>query len=272
VKQTLHPLVLTLAVAGILCGCTRQPAAPSVTTIAPKAAEWAQQLAWGPSQFSAIRSSALLGVYLTHHLMNEIVFHSALAGVTAQMSFLSESSQEQEESFAILETLGSILQVNVPDMLNRSPVRSTAFDIYVGNLQTLGTQAQSHVDNLEIEMVALNKERREKRSTAAKTQSLLTRAIRDGDFSTAGELQKNLIAQEGEAAVVETQVEEQRSIKNLMNDMIDVAEKRLTVMTANRAALLAGITVIDLPGVEDLGILEKGKRSNGSIFDPATLN
>lgn len=206
--------------------------------------------------------------------MWEVVFHSALDGVSAQMAFLSETTQEQDESFALLETLGSILQVDVPDMLNRSPVRSTAFDVYVSNLQNLGKRAQTHLDGIIQHLDTMNDDRRTKRTAAAKTQNTLNRAIREGDFATASDLQKNLIDQEAEVAAIETEIDQERSIKNLFEDMLDVAEKRLTVMTANRAALLQGITVVDLPGAEDLGVLKGGRSfggSAGSIFDPETL-
>jgi hypothetical protein len=264
-------LLLTVAAAASLGGCVRQADVPSLTTIAPRAAEWALRIATGSSGFSAIRSSALLGVYLTDHLLREIVFRSAIAGVTAQMEFLSESSQEQEESFALLETLGSILQVDVPDMLNRSPVRSAAFDVYITNLQNLTKRAIDHVAGLEQEIDTLNDERRTQRADAARTQSTLNRAIRDGDYATASELQKDLIGLEGEVATLDAQLDEKRSIKNLMEDMIDVANDRMAVMAANRAAILAGITVVDLPGAEDLGVLEQGRRSRNNIFDPGTL-
>jgi hypothetical protein len=261
-----------LVLATSLAGCVGRDGTPSVTTIAPKAAEWALRIVRGQSEYSAVRSSALLGVYLTHHLLREVVFGSALDGVMAQMSFLSESSEEEDESFALLETLGSILQVDVPDLLNRSPVRSTAFDIYVTNLQNLAKRAISHVEGLNLEIDTLNDARREQRAETARTQSTLNRAIRDGDFATASDLQKSLIEMETELATLEAQLDELRSIRSLMEDMIDVADERLTVMAANRAAMLAGITVVDLPGAEDLGVLESGgRRSSRSIFDPGTL-
>lgn len=274
VQQRVRPLLLTLALTGSLVGCAKQTEVPAATTIAPRAVSWTQQLTTG-NYLSSIRSSSLLGVYLSHHLLQEVIFRSALAGVTAQMAFLSESSQEQDESFALLETLGSILQVDVPDMLNRSPERSAAFDTYVSNLQNLSKQGKTHLDGVIQHLEDLNRDRRTKRAEASKNQSLLNRAIRDGDFSTASGLQKNLIEQEGAVAVVETEIDQQRSIKNLFEDMLDVADRRLAVMVANRAAILAGITVVDLPGAEDLGVLRNGtrlERSGGSIFDPETLN
>lgn len=266
-------LLLAIVLLSTVTACTRTKSS-SITTIAPRAVVLTQEIVFGKTTTSIIRGGALLGVYSSQHLVSSIVFRSALAGIVAQQSFLSESAQEQEESFALLETLGSLLQVDVPDMLNRSSVRSQAFDIYISNLQTVGGRANTQVERLETQIDATNAVRRTQRSEAAQTQSQLNRAIRNEDYTTASDLQKKLIELEGKVAVTEAEMDKLRSIKNLLTDMIDTANSRFAVMTANREALLAGIKVIDLPGAKDLGILDKGsrfKQSGGSIFDPQTL-
>lgn len=267
-------LLVLLSISSSLAGCLSQVQKDYPMTIAPKATQWTQRIGTGNTQPPNIRSSALIGVYISHHLISEIVFHSALAGVSAQEAFLSESSQEQEQSFALLETMGAILQVDVPDMLNRSDIRSNAFDTYITNLQNIGKRMNDEVTSADTELEALNATRRAQRSDAAASQSIINRAIRNSDFATASDAQKTLIEQDGKLAVTEGQIDRVRSIKNLMENMIKIAEKRLSLMTANRAAILAGVKVTDLPGAEDLGILEQGRtfrQSGKSIFDPETL-
>lgn len=259
-----------LALTIVLAACGKSADVPSVQTIAPRATALTVQLATGYRP--TIRSSALLGVYLSQHMISEVVFGSALAGIAAQMSLIPQTSEAQEESFALLETLGSILQVDIADMLNRSSDRPTAFDTYITNLQNLTKRAQSNLESITQKLSDIGKERRAASATAAKTQSLLNTAIRNGDFTTAGDLQKTLIGQKATVSKLETDANEQTSLKNLFTKMIDVATKRITVMAANRPAFLAGVTVTDLPGAEDLGILKQGKRSGGSIFDPQSLN
>lgn len=268
-------LLILVSISSSLAGCFSQTEKKYPMTMAPKATLWTQRISSGNAQPSSIRSSALIGVYISHHLIREIVFHSALAGVSAQEAFLSESSQEQEQSFALLETMGAILQVDVPDMLNRSDIRSNAFDTYVTNLQNIGKRLQDEIASSDAELDGLNATRRTQRSDATQSQSIINKAIRSGDFATASDSQKTLIEQDGKLAITEGQIDRVRSIKNLMENMMNIAEKRLSLLTANRAAILAGVKVTDLPGAEDLGILEQGKtfrRSGKSIFDPETLN
>ncbi len=254
----------------VLSACGKStPTTPTVQTIAPRAVELTQNLSTGYQP--TIRSSALLGVYLTEHLVDEVLFHSALAGVAAQMSLLSQSGETKDDTFALLQTLGSILQVDIADMLNRSSDRATAFDTYMTNLQNLTKRAQANLDAIKQHLTDINKQHSAANTTASKTQSLLNTAVRNGDYTTASDLQKTLIDQKAAVAKLDADANGQTSLKNLFTKIIDVANKRLAVMAANRAAFLAGVTVTDLPGAKDLGILKQGNRSPGSIFDPSAL-
>ncbi len=255
-----------------LSACSKDAGSPAITTIAPLAVRWTQEIARGLDSLSSIRSSALLGVYISHHLINEIVFRSALEGVSAQVSIISDTGEENDESFALLEILGSILQVDIPDMLNRSAVRSEAFDTYLQNLQNIGARVLNHLESLKQQRADLSAQRGDIRVTVSHAQTGLSRALRDKDYSTANDLQKQLIEGKSELAQFDARIDEVRSIIRIFEDLIDVAEKRAEVMTANREPLLAGVTVVDLPGAEDLGLIESARRSRGSIFDPGSFD
>ncbi len=255
-----------------LSACSKETGSTAITTIAPLAVRWTQEIARGLDSLSSIRSSALLGVYISHHLINEIVFRSALEGIAAQASIMSDTGEENDESFALLETLGAILQVDVPDMLNRSAVRSEAFDTYLQNLQNIGARALAHLDSLEQQRGELTDQRGDIRVEVSHAQTGLSRALRDKDYSTANDLQKQLIEGKSELAEFDARIDEVRSIIRLFEDLIDVGEKRAEVMTANREALLAGISVVDLPGADDMGLIENARRSRGSIFDPGSFD
>ncbi len=271
-KRTVRHLLLSVTAVTMLASCGRQEVVSFTPTIAPLAVRWTVELVKGSDAFASIRSSALLGVYLSDFLMRQMMFRSALAGINIQMDLLNETGEEQEESFALLETLGAILQVDVPDMLNRSTDRVEAFDTYLSNLQALGERSTSHEQGLEQQMDVLMDERREVRGDVARSQSQLNTALREQDYATASEQQKSLIEGRGELAEIDAKIDELRSIRNLFVDLLDIAEERVTVMTSNREALLAGISVVDVPGVEDYGLIEQGRRrSRQSIFDPGSL-
>ncbi len=268
-KRSLRHLLLGATTVCVLASCGRQETVSYSPTIAPLAVRWTVELMKGSDAFASIRSSALLGVYLADFLMRQVMFRSALAGINVQMDLLNDAGEEQEESFALLETLGAILQVDVPDMLNRSPDRVEAFDTYLSNLQAVGERATAHKNGLEQQMDVMMDERRVVRGEVARSQSQLNIALREQDYATASEQQKNLIEGRSNLAEIDARIDELRSIRNLFVDLLDIAEERVTVMTSNREALLAGISVVDVPGVEDYGLIEQSRRRSGrSIFDP----
>lgn len=269
-KRTVRHMVMAISATLLLASCGGGTTDTLKPTISPLAVRWTVQLMQGGNYFVSIRSSSLLGVYLTEFLLRQTAFRSALAGIGVQVQLLNQQGTPDEEGFALLETLGSILQVDVPDMLNRSPDRIDAFDTYLSNLEALGGRTSAYVTSLEEQRDILMDERSDIRVTASRAQSMLNRALRDQDYATASEQQRILIEARTDLAEKDAQIDELRSTIRIFDDLLEVAEERITVMTSNREALLAGITVVDVPGVEDFGLIEQGSRRSGrSIFDPS---
>ena len=271
-KRTVRHTLMAISATLLLASCGGRTTDTLKPTISPLAVRWTVQLMQGGNSFSSIRSSSLLGVYLTEFLLRQTAFRSALAGIGVQVQLLNQQGTPDEEGFALLETLGSILQVDVPDMLNRSTDRIDAFDTYLSNLEALGSRASAYVTSLEEQRDVLMDERSDIRVTASRAQSMLNRALRDQDYATASEQQRVLIEAKTALAEKDAQIDELRSTIRIFDDLLEVAEERVTVMTSNREALLAGISVVDVPGVEDFGLIEQGNRRSGrSIFDPSGL-
>lgn len=271
-KRTVRHMILALSATLLLASCSSGTTDALKPTIAPLAVRWTVQLMQGGNSFVSIRSSSLLGVYLTEFLLRQTAFRSAITGVNAQVQLLNQQGTPDEEGFALLETLGSILQVDVPDMLNRSTDRVDAFDTYLSNLQALGGRASAYVTSLEEKRDVMMDERRDVRVIASRAQSMLNRALRDQDYATASEQQRVLIEAKTELAQRDAEIDEVRSTIRIFDNLLDVAEERINVMNSNREALLAGISVVDVPGVEDFGLIEQGNRRSGrSIFDPSGL-
>lgn len=262
-----------LALLLVQCGGQNADVPPSALQVsgARKAIVWTVRIG-GLLHFSTLRPGALLGTYIAQYLVHSSMFHSATAGIEAQMQFLFDDEFEKTESFAILEDLGVILQVDIPDMLNRSVSRAQSFDTYVENLTNFMERSAVHVAQLEQELEEISDERREARRVASDTQRELNDALRDQDYSTASGLQQRLILAQGDLAEVEAREDEKRDVIRLFENLLDVGEERLNAMESNRQALLAGIKVTELPGVDELGILEQGSRrgrsrNSDSIFD-----
>jgi len=237
-------------------------------------AGWTELLTHGTVNLMRLRPSALLGIYVSDFLIHTSTYRAAIAGIEAQMSLLFDEEYEKNESFEILENLGAILQIDIDDMLNRATSRSEAFDAYINSLAQLGEQATNHVQNLEQELGEIQDERRVQRRETADVQRSLNNALREQDYASASGLQQQLIIAETDLAEVESREDEHTSIIRLFEDLLEVGEERLNAMRTNREALIAGIKVIEVPGVDDLGILEQGRgsRSRGSGFDRSLID
>lgn len=241
---------------------------------AQQATEWTQRLTRSILDIQLVRPGALLGIYVSDYLVHTSFYKSAIAGIEAQMQLLFDEDFENDESFELLTELGTMLQVDIRDMLNRSMSRSRAFDTYVQSLTELGEVADNHAEALRQDLDAIADERRAARKEASSLQSELNRALRSQDFSSASGLQQRLLEAKTILADVEAREDEKRGVIRLFEDLLDVAEERLHAMNTNREALIAGIKVIEVPGVKDLGILEQGsrRRSGGSGFDSTIID
>jgi hypothetical protein len=236
------------------------------------AVQWTLDIAIDSFDLYEVRPGATLGVFVADFLIHNSIYKSALAGIGAQMVLFYDDDYQESESYALLDDLGSILQVNIEEMLNRSNDRTDSFNVYVEELRDVSERSSSHLVGLEQDLEIIADERRLSRREASKIQSELNTALREQNYSTAGDLQRRLIDAEAELARIESEEDEQQSIIRLFEDLIEVAGERYTAMQSNREALIAGIKVIEVPGVDDLGLIEQGRRGrnrNGSsLFDP----
>ena len=260
----------------LLTHCQRQTSNLPETAGARTDVFLTQQLFEGGLIGTAIpKPGAILGTYVAGYLstLPSFPFHSALSGIMAQMEFVLEDETDQSESFILLEELGITLQANVPDLLNRSPNRPRALDAYLDALQDILEESTAHVAGLEIELEELNDERSEQRGIVGDLQRELREALRSGDYTTAGAKQADVISAQTELAQTEAQQDEKRDIIRIFEDLLEIGTERLEAMQANRDILIAGLSVVELPGVDDLGlIMEQTRRrrsgDSGGLFGP----
>lgn len=222
------------------------------------------------------KPGAILGAYVAGYLstLPSFPFHGALSGVMAQASFLFEDRSDRDESFVILEELGITLQVDVPDMLNRSPNRPRALDTYLEALEAIMNESSAHLEGLEAELEELTDERREQRSVVGDLQRELRDALRTGDYTTAGVKQEEVIEAQTALAQTEAIQDEKTDIIRIFENLLEIGEERFAAMQANRDVLIAGLSVVELPGVDDLGLImqqtrRRGSSNGGGLFGPS---
>jgi len=265
VKSILYRALLLALPLLLLSHCGREQADEQeqeipVFTSATAGIEWSSQIMRFGYDLAHMRPSGLLGVFVSHYLVHTSTFRSAIAGVESVKRLIGQEEYEQSEDFALLQDIGTIRQVDVEDMLNRSNDRAGAFDVYVGSLTDLLKLGAVRLARLEQEMEIISDERRAKRRAASDVQHDLNTALRDQNYAVASELQQRLINAEADLARVETEQDQKQSIIGLYEDLLDIGDKRLLAMRENREVLIAGLKVIDVPGIDDLGILEEANR------------
>lgn len=212
------------------------------------------------------RPSAALGFFVTAYLAQGIFLpvHSAWIGIEAQQKlFLGQGDPSTDETFTLLQELGNVLQVNVSDILNRSPDRRETLDQYLQTLHNVFVLAERKRDALESAAKALREEEREQRKIADEIEREINRALDNEDYTSAGSRQRDFSQAQGRVAEVETKREQTEDIGDRFKELLEIAGQRLIAIEANRLILIAGLQVVQLPGIEDLDILlEKGKRRN----------
>ena len=140
-----------------------------------------------------MRRAALLGLFVSEYLSiapTAVAAESALIGVGTQVKIYSVQSTVQDPDFELLQAFADALQVDVADLLNRSTDRREALDAYRTALNNVGTRSNdrykelsSILDEVQANIRLLSNER----STAERD---LKNALKEKDFSSAGEKQK----------------------------------------------------------------------------------
>ena len=220
------------------------------------------------------RPSANLGVFVTLYTSQGIILptQGALLGMDAMARFLeAQSRSNTDENFALLREVGAVLQVNIVDTLNRSTKRAEALDIYIQSLRNVIVLAERKMQELEVLYENQRTETRDKRGEIRDLEKKLRTALKNQDYGEASEIEEQLTGITTDHAEIEIKTDQTKDMIDRFEALIEVAKERQQAVENNREILIAGLRVIDVPGIKDLNILEKGrpwsKRGSTSIFN-----
>lgn len=222
---------------------------------------------------SITRPSSTLGIYSGLFIAQGIFLHteSALAGLeTQKMIIAGQSGPISDETFALLQEIGNILQTDVNDILNRSTDRRHTLDFYVESLRSSITLVERKIAELEEQLEQLKDARKSQRNEERDIERAIKQAMKERDYASAAPLEKKLAKASSNRAETETKEDQAKDILKRFEDILEIADERLIAIQRNRQVLLSGLHVVNVPGIEDLGILEKETKwgSGGSeIFN-----
>lgn len=266
----LHSVRKTLA-AGfattlLLSACGGAPQEAQKITAARQALLYAGQLMrTGKISPDIFRPSALLGIQVALFLARtaESSVKTALQGVEIQQALRKEDGEHVSEAFRLLTALSDALEVDIADMLNRSTERQETLDSYVTSLTQYFEAAKMQADLLAQEQREKETVAKAKRAAATAISRDLSRARSNKDYVTVSQKQEQLIQAQTEQTTADAEVREVKTTLNVMNELIDITSERLSAIAQNREIILSGLSVVEVPGIEDLGlIIERNNRRN----------
>lgn len=250
-------LILTLLLAG--CGSEKKNEPTTETTGASNPQDVLEDVSeLATLDPSRARPSAMLGFFVVRFISERDarLIQTSVRGVGSLMLLVKDEQLNLDETFQMLQELGSVLQVDVAEMLNQSTNRAEALNVYIQSLQNIGDQSTAKVEELESLADSHRTRQREQQKVVTDIDREINKALRDKDYATAGSLQPSLIDEQKKLAEIEGELDRTRQILNVFKDLLKIAEQRLNAIEQNKEILIAGLKVIELPGVKELKILE----------------
>lgn len=212
--------------------------------------------------FTFTRPSAAIGIFSGIYTSQGIVLpvDTARLGFESIMNILKGHSQANtDENFAILREIGDVLQVDIVDLLNRSNNRIQTIDDYTQSLRNTGILTERKINELTATYENLTIKRKEERTISRDLERSLRTALKDQDYSEASTYEEDLAKANANLAETETKEKQAKDMIDRMEGLYEITGDRLQAIENNREILIAGLRVINVPGIADFNILEKGK-------------
>jgi len=240
------------------CGSSGKEESLDFQTSGAKSAIYATLNAQTVQQMFALKPSAQLGMYVSMYLGQGSLVNvvSALDGIDAQIRLIRANTElGADETFVLLQEYGHILQVDLWDTLNRSANREGTLKEYARSLDTMNTRIEEKITELSVKLEDLKDGRRDQRKVVRDLEREIRRDLKDQNYSSVGESQKDLTKAKSTLAGIQTRESQTDRIRKIFKSLIKVGIERSYAISQNKKALVAGIRVIEVPGIEELGIL-----------------
>ena len=264
-----YKYISLLTIAVVLTSCSAGNTSTEVEDLQTKAAKNGIASAFTLSKSLAIgsrsvfRPSASMGMFISSYLSQGafVTVQSAINGIEAELKLLAgQVKPTTSETFSLLTELGSLLQINVPEMLNRSTNRAESINSYSESLNSTGKIAEQKLSELESREEILKKELRVKKDIAKEIERGINSAFKDENYSHAASEQEKLQEAESEVAKTKIEYDQVTDLVRRYEDMLEIASDRLRAISKNREILISGLKITEVPGIENLEIMNDSKR------------
>lgn len=229
------------------------------------------------STMARARKAASLGIFISEYLTTvstAFAADSALLGIGAQMQIIISQQTIRDPDYDLLQAFGDALQVDVAELLNRSTDRQQALEAYTEALNNVATRANDRFKELNSQLEEVKKLAKTQDKERGVADRELKKAISDKAFEEAGEQQKKLTDLQATFAETDLKRKQIQSLVDTIDDLLALYGSKILAIEQNREALIAGIKVIDVPGADELQVLEKkratrtgGRGGYDSLFE-----
>lgn len=228
-------------------------------------------------QMWQIRPPVAMGLYASSFLALRSLpsLGAALRGIAAQHAIFPPSSIDDDRVFALLTELGGALEVDVPEYLNRNPDRASALEAYVTTLTGLVQAADTQRQALEDDITRRKEERKALQTRVRDMERTINTASKDGNYAIVGGMQEELATASADLARADAELDQQNDTLRIYEELLDIGAERLAAINQNREILIAGLAVVEVPGIDDLRLIINGRRStrrgttsNRNGYDP----
>lgn len=220
------------------------------------------------------RPAALVGLYVTEVFSDGgfIPVASARKGIEVQMILHGRPTDDEAETiYELLDDYTTILKVNVPDLLNQSVNRAETLNQYVSALTNITARAQVRREEVEQNMGTLRDRQTVLRRRGVDLDREAKQAMKNQQYQEAGEFQEQAAEVDAELSQAQIEMKQQNDIEIQLADLIEVGVARLKAISENRELLIAGLKAVDLPGVDDLGVIQRSQRRRSTGTTPFGL-
>lgn len=259
--QNFHPGLVSLTLlATLLCsGCFGSGAGTGTATQARGAKDAVLIGNINSPRPASRRPSAPLGLYATTFLASGGFYSAAGAinAVIAQTKLVGKPSQDVlDTTLALLQEFDTVMDVDVVDLLNRSDNRAQTLDAYLQGLKNITERARTRITEIKQYTGTLEKNRKDLRGQVSSIDRAARDALKKQDYVLAGEKQQELGKLQGDLAKTEADLKQQQQIRTSYEGLIELSDKRIKAIEQNREVIIAGLRVNNVPGADDLGILD----------------
>lgn len=265
-------LLLTLGF--LLASCRGAPAEQRQPSAARGALITADVIALQSFGRHVVRRAAPLGVFVSEYLSVAplaALANGAVKAVAVQSAIIDAQQNVTEPDFELLQAFSDALQVDVSDLLNRSPDRKAALDAYSEALTNVATRANDRFRELTEAEPDQSDLVRALRKEVGAIDRAIKGMLKDKDFTGAAEQQKLLTEKQSELSKEELKLKQSEEMINTLDTLLTIYGERILAIQQNREALITGVTVVDVPGIDDLKLIERtrtrSRRSNEGFDD-----